>query len=195
MFDYARARRPKRQRRVLIETLRRINVKDLKIPTNQSRVITLPWIFFQYPFISAARISANLVELAHSNVVQSFRIKWTRIGFGLRPAFLCNQCRRPTFNLYFHCGNLSCRRCVIGGAIYVSQVLDKRSRPILQANRLAYYLRHKKYLRKTTQAALQARLASLGDKPSHLKGKRVANYRVQLPITDYQFAPLRLNLG
>jgi len=189
----ARARRPKRQRRVLIETLRRINVKELRL-SQTLRTTTLPGVAFTFPFISAARSSAEMVELAHSNIVQRFRIKWQRVGFGVRPAFLCDQCRRPTFKLYFHCANLSCRRCIIGGAIYASQTCNKHSRPILQATRLQYFINHKRYLRKTTQSALKARLASLGSTSSRLP-KRVSSYRVQLPITNYNVAPLTLPVG
>ena len=57
------AQRPKRATpRPLAECLQRINVNDLKIPKRLNAVVTLPRISLKYPFVSAARLSARVVE-------------------------------------------------------------------------------------------------------------------------------------
>jgi len=61
------AQRPKRATpRPLAECLPSININDLKIPKSLNTVITVPWISLRYPFVSAARLSARVVEFAHS---------------------------------------------------------------------------------------------------------------------------------
>src|SRR5262249_23053371 len=126
------AQRPKRATpRPLAECLPSININDLKIPKSLNTVITVPWISLRYPFVSAARLSARVVEFAHSGRIQRFRLKWIKTGYGLpRFAFICG-CGRPVISLYFHQDNLSCRRCC--NAIYASQKYDQISRKRLAA--------------------------------------------------------------
>jgi hypothetical protein len=68
-----------------------------------------------------------------TGLVQTFRLKRIKTGFGIRHVFICG-CKRPVINLYYRHRNLACRRCC--NAIYASQTLDQRSRPILQASRI-----------------------------------------------------------
>jgi hypothetical protein len=181
-LQLARARRPKRSApRALAEILPRVNVNDLKIPKSLA-VLIAPWISLRYPFLSAARLSARVVEFAYSGRIQSFRLKWIKTGLGLpRFAFIC-QCGRPVISLYLHHGNLSCRRCV--GAIYASQVCDKHSRPILQAKRLLSFLEFKTgtgMSRRNRQRVL-ARLTTA--KPLEFASKRIDD-RTKLPQSNY----------
>jgi hypothetical protein len=128
------AKRPKRSApRPLAECLPRINVNDLKIPKG-IYAVTAPWISLRYPFISGAKLSARVVEFAYGGRIQSVRLKWIKTGYGLpRFAFIC-QCGRPVISLYFHRGNLSCRRCC--NAIYTSQKYDQTGRKRLAACKL-----------------------------------------------------------
>jgi len=177
------AKRPKRAApRPLAECLPRINVNDLKIPKRLNAVVTVPWISFKYPFVSAARLSANMVEFAHSGRIQSFRLKWIKTGYGLpRFAFVC-QCGRPVISLYLHHGNLACRRCC--NAIYASQVLDQASRPALQTHRIQTFLKHKPSLWHRTRQRLQARSHALRAKSQRVS-KRITAKAMQ-PQTNYQ---------
>jgi hypothetical protein len=77
-------------------------------------------------------------QFFHSDRVQTFNFKWIKTGFGYpRPAFIC-ECGRPTIKLYFRHLNLGCRNCC--NTVYSSQVLGKRTRPILQTQRLQTFL-------------------------------------------------------
>ena len=145
------AKRPKRSEpRPLAECLHRINVNDLKIPKRLNAVATLPRISLKYPFVSAARLSARVVEFAHSGRIQRFRLKWIKTGYGLpRFAFICG-CGRPVISLYFHQGNLSCRLCC--NATYASRTCSKKQRP-LQAKRLQAFLNLKAYSESTIAIA------------------------------------------
>src|SRR5262249_60396146 len=70
-------------------------------------------------------------------------------------------------------------------AIYSSQGVSQRGRPILQATRLRRILNDSKYLHKTTIAKLKRRLASLHVSPTDKLPKRVSDYKVQLPLHNY----------
>jgi hypothetical protein len=93
------------------------------------------------------------------------------------------QCGRSVSKLYFKGGHLACRRC--HGALYASQVCDKRSRPILQAKRLRTFLELKSYMSKSNRQRLKSRLAT-APKQAHLKTKRLANEAIQLPQGNYR---------
>jgi hypothetical protein len=153
----ARAQRPKRSTpRPLVEYLPAINVNDLNIPKDH-KIVTAPWISFQYPCVSNARLSAYMVEFVHNGRIQKFKLKWIRTNFGLpRFAFICNQCGRPVIKLYFRSGNLACRRC--SNAIYASQACDQYKRPTLQAHRIAQFLKLKPCLWHRTRNRLRARV-------------------------------------
>jgi hypothetical protein len=181
-LQLARARRPKRSApRPLVEILPHININDLRVPKNLS-VVTAPWISLRYPFISGARLSARVVEFAHSGRIQSFPLKWIKTGLGLpRFAFIC-QCGRPVISLYLHYANLGCRRCQ--NALYASQVCGKHSRPILQAKRLRTFLELKTGtgMSRRNRQRVQARLTTA--KPSELASKRIDD-RTKLPQSNY----------
>jgi hypothetical protein len=123
-------RRPKGSPpRPIAEQLPRIDVQDLKISKDLYKVTTAPWISLRYPFISNARLSAYVVEFAHTRGrIQSFKLKAIKTGFGIRFAFICN-CGRPVISLYYRYGNLSCRFCC--NVVYASQTCSKRQRSAL----------------------------------------------------------------
>jgi len=78
------AQRPKRATpRPLAECLQRIDVNDLKIPKRLNTTVTAPWISLRYPFLNGAKLTANMVQFAHSGRIQTFRLKWIRTGYGL----------------------------------------------------------------------------------------------------------------
>ena len=188
----ARAKRPKRSEpRPLAECLPRINVNDLKIPKRLNTTVTAPWISLQYPFISGARLSANMVQFAYSGRIQSFRLKWIRTGYGLpRFAFICD-CGRPVISLYLHHGNLACRRCC--NATYTSRTCGPKQRSALQAHRIQAFLKFKPLIRGKARQRLQARLSSLIAKSKNitLRGKHITDKAI-LPYSNYntQAAPL-----
>jgi hypothetical protein len=169
------------EQRPLAEQLPHININDLNVPKNLYSVVTVPWISFRYPFISAARLSPYVVEFAHSGRIQKFRLKWIKTGFGLpRFAFICD-CQRPTIKLYFRHGNLACRRC--WNLTYASRTLDKRTRPVLQAIRLRNLLKFKRYMSKRNRQRLKARIATAPIK--ELKSKRLSHHAIPLPQSNY----------
>jgi hypothetical protein len=176
------AKRPKRTTpRPLVECLPSINVNDLNVPKDLYKVVTVPWISLRYPFISAARLSAYVVEFAHNGRIQKFRLKWIKTNYGLpRFAFICD-CQRPTIKLYFRHGNLACRRC--WNVTYASRTLDKRTRPVLQAIRLRNLLKFKRYMSKRNRQRLKARIATAPIK--ELKSKRLSHHAIPLPQSNY----------
>jgi hypothetical protein len=93
---------------------------------------------FRYPFVKSLVISLQNIEFNHhSGYNQVIPLSWIRTGFGgarsPRPLFVC-RCGRSVVRLYFQYGSLKCRKCA--NAVHASQVLGKRTRPILQAIRL-----------------------------------------------------------
>ena len=200
-WQLARAKRPKRHEpRPVAEQIAKINANDL-IP-----FIPLNWFDyhnreggFRWTFLRQIRLCRRQAEFTlYSQRTLTFPIKWIRTGLGKpRPAFIC-KCNRPVIILYFNCGNLACRRCC--GAIYASQVCDKRTRPILQAKRIRTFINplsnigspfpgkpktkmwHKSYRR------LRARCLSLESKarrPIGLVSKRLTE-RTLRPQSNYQ---------
>jgi hypothetical protein len=171
------------EQRPLAECLPHININDLNVPKNLYSVVTIPWISLRYPFISAARLSAYVVEFAHNGRIQKFRLKWIKTGFGLpRFAFVCNQCGRPVIKLYFSYGSLKCRRCA--NAVYASQTCSKRLRPILQAQRTHMFLKLKTGMWKSTRQRLKARITTAVRQ--ELKSKRLAHQSIQIPSSNYR---------
>jgi hypothetical protein len=150
-------RRPKGSPpRPLAEQLPSININNLKISKNLYTTVTAPWISLRYPFISNARLSAYVVEFAHTRGhIQSFKLKAIRTGFGIRFAFICN-CGRPVIALYYRYGNLSCRHCC--SAVYASQTCSKHQRSILQAIRIESFLNNKPRLLRRTRERLTKKL-------------------------------------
>jgi hypothetical protein len=132
-WQLAKAHKPRRSTKPILETLPAIKATNLKIPRDNQTYIA-PDISFRFPHINNMRINWSMVQFAHSNRVQTFKFKWIKTGFGFpRPAFIC-ECGRPTIKLYFRHQHLGCRTCL--NLTYASRVLDKRTRPKLQAIRL-----------------------------------------------------------
>jgi hypothetical protein len=181
-IQLARAKRPKRTTpRPLAECLPRINANDLKIPRDYQTYIA-PDISFRYPEISFLRISAYMAEFHHSSRVQIFRFKWIKTGFGYpRPSFIC-ECGRPVISLYLRNTNLACRRCC--NATYASRVCDKRTRPILQAKRLQFFLERKPGMGKSNRQRLKARIVTAPTQD--FTSKRLAHHSILLPQRNYR---------
>jgi hypothetical protein len=137
----AARRRPRRERRPIVEELRAINVNDLAgaWPSNWHDHRHFDDIGLRYPFLRHLRVSRRAIDFTHpSGQVQSVGVKWIKTGAGVpRAAFICS-CGRPVITLYAEHGRLACRRCV--GARYLSQTLSARLRPVLQAARLRRFL-------------------------------------------------------
>jgi hypothetical protein len=168
------------EQRPLAECLPHINANDLPIPRDY-QIHVAPNISLRYPHILRMRIAYDGVEFTHSGREQVFDFKWIKTGFGYpRPAFRCD-CGRPVITLYFRHANLACRRC--SNATYASRTLDKRTRPILQAQRLNMFLKLKTGMRKTTRQRLIARIAPAPHQ--ELNSKRLAHHTIQLPQGNY----------
>jgi hypothetical protein len=170
----------RREQRPLAECLPHINVNDLPIP-REYQIYVAPHISLRYPHILSMRIAYDGVEFTHTGRTQIFDFKWIKTGFGYpRPAFICD-CGRPVIKLYFRHLNLACRRC--SNATYASRTLGKRTRPILQAQRLDMFLKLKTGMRKSTRQRLKARIATAPNQ--ELKSKRLANHSIPIPHSNY----------
>jgi hypothetical protein len=187
----ARAKRPKRTTpRPIVETLPRIDIRDLcrwnvfpnQYEWHKAHILELP---FRYPFLKNLVISLENIEINHhSDYIQTINLRWIRTGFGglsrPRPLFICN-CGRSISKLYFKGGHLACRRC--HSAIYSSQVCDKDSRSIPQAQRIKNFLQFKSFMSKRNRQRIKARITAA---PSQeLKSKRLSHHSIQLPQSNY----------
>jgi hypothetical protein len=185
----AKPRRFRGEPKPLAECLPSINVNDLaryRVFPSQwhvSHTLELP---FRYPFVKRLVVSLAAIKAHHhSGYNQTIPLRWVATGFGgsNRPrALLGCRCCRTVTKLYFDGGRLACRRCV--NAIHASQVLDKRTRPALQAHRLQAFIMHKPTLWPKTKQSLQARIAKLKPSPE-LTSKRIGD-RARLPVSNYQ---------
>jgi hypothetical protein len=189
----ARAKRPKRSSpRPIVEQLSRIDIADLcrwnvfpnQCDWHKAHLLELP---FRYPFAKNLVISLQTIEINHlSGYTQIIPLRWIRTGFGgnsrPRPLFICSKCGRSITKLYYQVGSLKCRRCA--DATYASRTLDKRTRPILQAQRLQAFLKLKSYMSQRNRKRLKARLATAPKQ--ELKSKRLAHHSIQLPQSNYR---------
>jgi hypothetical protein len=159
-------RRPKgAPPRPIVEQLPAISVNDLPIPSyHDTRTYILRDISLRYPQIAAAKLSREAVEFRHVSLhrstigpIQTFGIKRIRTGFGSRGrcALVCD-CGRPVIKLYIRNQWMACRRCC--NAIYASETLDNRTRPVLQASRIASFLDSKSKLYRRTRERLTKKL-------------------------------------
>jgi len=174
-------RRPKgASPRPIAEQLPSISVNDLPIPSPYDyKTYILPNISLRYPQLAAAKVSFNIVELHHPSLhrattgpVQTFRLKHIKTGFGIRHTFICGDCGRPVIKLYYRNRHLACRRCQ--HAIYASQTLGKRTRPVLQASRIRSFLDNKSRLFHRTRERLRKKL---GEKLMMAQGSLGTNAR------------------
>jgi hypothetical protein len=117
----------------------------------------------RWPHIGACKVSHHCVELhipslhrSENGPVHRFKLKHIRVGFGIRHAFLCNDCGHPTYKLRYHNRHLACCQCL--GAIYALQTCSANQRPVLQATRIQSFLDNKPRLFHKTQDRLRKRL-------------------------------------
>lgn len=156
--------------RPILESLPQIHIKALTVPERYGQTITQD-LSLKLPRIANAKVSCESVTFYHkalhrkeTGLVQDFRLKAIRVGFGLRYAFICS-CNEPVLRLYYHGSRLACRYCLFG--IYASQRLNKRTRPILQAVRITDFLDNHPRLRKAKAQLMQ----KLGAKVMKAQGK------------------------
>jgi hypothetical protein len=186
---YAKRRKRSEPPRPLVELLPYIGVGDLvrldvfpdQCDWHGRYRVYLP---FQYPFIEDMIVGLQNIEVRHhAGHNQVIRIRWVHTGFGRaarpRPLLYC-QCGRSVWKLYFRNATLRCRRCT--NAVFASQVLRKRTRPILQAKRIQFLLDHQFALGHKTRRRLEARITAPPTK--NLTSKRL-NHRALLPVTKH----------
>src|SRR5262249_24033429 len=135
----ARAYKPRKSSRPIAEKLPRINISDIKIPTD-SRSYTLPNIAFKYPFLAAARLTRDAIEFHFPSLhrsqlgrTQTFQIYPVRVGYGIRYYFRCD-CRRGAMKLYLCNAYLACKHS--HHVRMACQAATPRPRPILLAAKL-----------------------------------------------------------
>ena len=159
-------RRPKNAPpRPLVENLPAISVNDLPIPHYADPRRYVVDAGLRWGFIAGIRVSRDAVEFSlpplHRGQLgpsQTFGLKHikTGLGYGPRHAFICTDCGKPTIKVFCHHRRLSCARC--HHATYASRALGSRTRPILQATRLASFLDGKNRLLRRTRERLQRKL-------------------------------------
>jgi len=164
--------------RPIAEQLPSININHLKVPRDYKTYVA-PNISLRYPMLSGMRIAWNAIELQHRSLhrgvagtIQSFGIKQIKTGLGgyFRHAFVCT-CGRATIRLYCYHQRLACIRC--HNAIHASQTLGRKTRPVLQAARIASFL-EKIGLRKQTRERLTRKL---GEKVMRAQGRMGSHAR------------------
>jgi hypothetical protein len=142
--------------KLVAETLPCFNVNELvhAIPHKYGIVRTQSFTTPSHPPLLGLRLTYETIEAIHRNGnIQKLKIKWIRTGFGHpRPAIHCDKCRRAVTKLYNRFDDLACKHC--RGAIYLSQKLNKHTRPALKAYRLARFLELKNNINKRTQERL-----------------------------------------
>jgi hypothetical protein len=178
-------RRRNSEPKPIVEQLPRIDIADLcrfrvfpsQYEWHKDHYLEMP---FRYPFVKSLVISLQNIEFNHvSGYNQIVPLRWCKTGFGgnyrPRPLFIC-RCGHSVTKLYFTYGSLKCRRCT--KAVYASQVLDKRTRPILQSIRLHSFIKAlPPKVRRITKAKLNARHQTLTKQAQGiaLKSARIDN--------------------
>jgi hypothetical protein len=191
-LQLARAKRPKRATpRPLVELLPRLDIDDLcrwKVFPDQYSWDKVHYLEapFRFPFLKSLIFTLQYIEANHhSDYVQLIPLRWVRTGYGgnqrPRPLFVCN-CGRPVRRMYFNHGSLRCRRCA--NATYASRILDKRTRSILQAQRIKAFLQLKSGMSKRNRQRLKDRIATAPKQ--ELKSKRLAHHSIPLPQSNYR---------
>jgi hypothetical protein len=158
----ARAYKPRKSLRPILEQLPAISVNDLGIPSPfDTKTYIIPNASLRYPHVAHIRLCVHFVEFQLPSLhrgkdgpTHTFKLKHIRTGIGnhngcgIRHAFIC-QCGRPTIKLYYWQRQLGCKRCV--NARWACQATTPKNRPVLQALRLASFLDSKPKLRHTRQ--------------------------------------------
>ena len=149
----ARAHKPRKSSRPIAESLQKISISDIKVPSD-NRTYTLPNIALKYPFLAAARLTRDAIEFHFPSLhrsqlgrTQTFKIYPVRVGYGIRYFFRCD-CRRGAAKLYLCNAYLACKHC--HRVRMASQTLGKHSRPVLQASRIQSFLDNKPRLFRRT---------------------------------------------
>jgi hypothetical protein len=155
-------------------------VNDLHISSlDTSENYVMPNVSLRYPYLSGVRLSVHVVEFQHPSLhrghtgpIQTFKLKHIRVGFGIRHASICD-CQRPVIKLYYLHRKLACKKC--HNVVQLSQKLDKHTRPILKAYRLARFLELKANINQRTQERLLRRFGEKAMRPQ-------SNYRTRGPM-------------
>jgi len=161
--------------KLIAEALPCFNVNELTraIPHRHGTVRTQHFTSSSHPPILRLRLTCEDIQVTHENGnTQKFRLKWIKTGFGHRPTILCDKCQQPRQKLYNHYDDLACRRC--RGAIYLSQKVTPKARPVLKAHRLEKYMLLKSNIQQRTRDRL---LKRFGEKAMMPQG----NYNTGTP--------------
>jgi hypothetical protein len=164
----------------IAETLPHINVNDLDVPRDYKTYLA-PNISLRYPFVSAMKISWNMVQFSHSDRIQTFKFKWIKTGLGnSRAVFIC-ECGQPRTKLYFRHQHLGCRTCF--KLTYASRTRNKQGRAILKAIRLRNFLNLKTGMHHHNRMRLKARITT--EPSQELNSKRLSHHRIPTPFHNY----------
>jgi hypothetical protein len=142
-WQLARARRPKRRDRPLIDSLPFVDIRTLGrkklFPPDYDGTNVMPNIGLVYPGISSLKLTRGAITATfYGGNQQIIPIRWYRPGpGGLRPIGQCG-CKRTAFRFYRINAKLVCRRCC--GGIYASQTRNADTRPLLQAERIRRFI-------------------------------------------------------
>jgi hypothetical protein len=161
-WQLAKAKRPHKSLRPIIEQLPAISVNDLGIPSLfDTKTYVLSNASLKYSHIASIRLCVHFVEFqlpslhrGKAGPIHTFQLKHIRTGIGnyngcgVRHALVC-QCGKPTIKLYYWQRQLGCQRCV--NARWTCQAITPKNRPVLQALRLASFLDSKPRLKHTRQ--------------------------------------------
>jgi hypothetical protein len=166
--------------RPIVENLDSIAVHKLPIPSlYDEKTYIIPHVSLTFPWLSACKVSRDKVEFHLPSLhrgqlgpTQEFRIKHIKTGFGIRHAFICG-CRRPVLKLYVLNRYIACRYC--HRALYASQTIDQRARPILKATRIQAFLDTKQRLFHHTRERLRKKLGEKAMCPQGKLGTRASS--------------------
>jgi hypothetical protein len=150
--------------RPIVENLSAIPVHKLPIPSlNDQKTYIIANISLTFPWICGCKVARDKVEFTRKPLhrsqpgeTQTFRLRHFKVGYGVRHSFICNDCGRGAYKLYYHNHRIACRHC--HGAVHASQTLHKGNRPVLRATRIQSFLDNKPRLFHRTQERLRKRL-------------------------------------
>jgi len=144
-WQLAKAFKPRKSSRPILETLCAVSTTELKISSLYSgkKRVLHP---LKIPHLEGVKVTATRVDFHFPSFhrgqrgrTESFRLKAIRCGFGnFRYCFHCNTCGRPVVWLYWFHNTLLCRFCCNGR--HLSQAIDAPLRPVLKAHRLEQFI-------------------------------------------------------
>jgi len=160
-WQLARAHKPRRSTKPILETLPAVTTTELRIYSiYQGKRATIKPL--KIPNIEGVKVGPLSVEFHFRSLhhrrgekgrTETFRLKPLR---GIQYAFLCNSRGRAIMRLYHVHNSLLCRHCF--PSRYASQAISRTSRPVLEATRIQSFLNNKKRLFHKTQERLRKRL-------------------------------------